>query len=280
MTNSVQCKCVTNVFRKMIGWKYAELLKEAGIDIPEEDVEKEEVSGGKVVYSCCGETEEEGGSDWTVEGMLVCWTCGKVLEMKQFVFEDPQEYPGQGSPLGSKSQHGPAPKRRIYKRLTHFKEHIRRYVGARFTPVPEEVMKELRSQNINTADRGCYEVVKQALKKLKKPKLYKEIFTIIYDLGGTAPKIDHIIKELYDQYSAFDHYFEQLRESTKRKNGISFYMVLDMMLKEQGYESAYDFPYLKNEELQDKVREIFKHIRKEQRDDAIKFPEISREYSN
>lgn len=247
-----------------IGWQYAELLKSVGIELNAEEIDEKPKIDLKIRYICCDE-----GNAWTREGMLICWKCGKVLNEKLLIDEE-LEYPEYGKPLGHKSRLGPVDKPRVYKRLIHFKEHIRRYVGARFTPVPDSIMEEIRKLNINTDDPKCYFTIKQALKQLKHPKLYKEIFTIIYDLGGHRPKIDSIIPDLYEQYKQFDIYYEQIKQECRRKNGVSYYMILDLMLKELGHESYYEFPYLKNEELQDDVLEIFKHIRKEQKKDAVK----------
>jgi hypothetical protein len=261
----------------MIKWQYAELLAEIGVKIPETEIEKPPEPELIMRYECCNKQAIEVGA-WNKDGMFVCWECGKVIEEQMFVFEENPEYGGDGKPLGSKSQYGPVPKRRIYKRLTHFKEHIRRYVGARFTAIPEDLITKLKTFNIDLEDKNCYTVIKTALKKLKYPKLYKEIFTIIYLLGGKRPKIEPLIPKLYEQYKAFDFYYEQIREELNRKNGISFYMVLDMMLKELDHSPFYNLPYLKDPELQDKVLEIFTRIRQEQKDDATKFSKISRKY--
>jgi hypothetical protein len=257
-----------------IGWQYADLLKECtGIDIcSKEGVESKPADKPPepVVYKCCGKYAFE-VADINKDGMLTCWECGKVLEMKLYVLQE-DEYGDDGKPLGSKSQYGPIPKKRVYKRITHFREHVRRYVGARFTNIPEDVIEAIRDNtSVDVQSPTCYNDVKKALKQLKEPKLYKEIFTIIYELGGTAPKIDHIIQNLYDNYAAFDYYYEQIRKDTGRKNGISYYMVLDMMLKEMGYTPYYELPYLKDEELRQKVLDIFLRIRQEQNVDATRF---------
>lgn len=253
----------------MIKWQYAELLLETtGVDIRNQ-VDYVETNPShpnlnqipeKVVYTCCGKQEWEIGHV-NKESMLACWQCGKILEEKHTYILEEDEYPDDGKPLGSKSQYGPLPKRRIYKRITHFKEHIRRYVGARFTPVPADIMAKLRTLNLNVNDKNCYQYVKEALRALKRPKLYKEIFTIIYELGGKAPKIDHLITRLYSMYKSFDYYYDYLRARLKRKNGISYYMILDLMLKDLGAPAYYTLPYLKDEELQQKVLTIFAHIK-------------------
>lgn len=257
-----------------INWQYAELLKEStGIDITGDagvQGKPEEKPPEPVVYKCCGKWAYE-VADLNKESMLTCWECGKVLEMKLYVLQE-DEYGDDGKPLGSKSQYGPIPKKRVYKRITHFREHVRRFAGARFTDIPEEVIQSLKAnQDIRVEDVNCYDQVKKALKQLKRPKLYKEIFTIIYELGGRPPKIDHIINELYDKFKAFDYYYEQIRKDTGRKNGISYYMVLDIMLREMGCESYYTLPYLKDEELRLKVLRIFERVRQDQSVDAARF---------
>ncbi len=257
----------------MIGWQFAELLKErTGVDITNQqgvEVKPEDKPPEPFTYRCCGKWAYEVAEE-NRESMLTCWECGKVLEMNKYILQE-NEYGDDGKPFGSKSQYGPIPKKRFYKRITHFREHVRRYIGARFKDIPETVIAAMLENGVDVKSSDCYAQVKKVLKQLKQPKLYKEIFTIIYELGGAYPKIDGLIAELYDNFTAYDYYYEQIRSTLKRKNGVSYYMILDIMLREAGHVPFYKLPYLKDEELRGKVLEIFLRIREDQAVDACRF---------
>ena len=69
----------------MIGWQFAELLKEEmGVDITNQDtVERkpEDKPPEPFTYSCCGKWAYEVAEE-NRESMLTCWECGKVFSSK------------------------------------------------------------------------------------------------------------------------------------------------------------------------------------------------------
>lgn len=226
------------------------------IGIHETEYTEEPVINREIRYTCCDVVQE--GADH----MLTCWGCGKVFDIYNVVNEEEPDF--SGGPLGGRSQYSPLVKKRIYKRLTHFKEHVRRFLGARFTVISPEIINEISKEIPNLKDRQCYNKVKGVLKRLKRPKLYKEIFTIIYQLGGVKPTLKNV-DNIYQLYRNFDYYYAlKVRDGQiKRRNGISFYMMLDLFLKEMGHESYYEIPYLKDLELRSQVLEIFTQIKKD-----------------
>lgn len=241
-------------------WQYQELLEAIGIN---DHTFLPEPSRINILSCCSGDIRENKDS------MTSCWNCGRVLEIQKIVNEEEPTFT-PGVPLGAQSQYSPIKKKRVYKRLTHFKEHVRRFLGklsltfllgARFTPLPENILTAI-SKEVDIMSRDCYHQVKSALKKIGCPKLYKEIFTIIYKLGGIKSKVQDV-NTLYQMYTEFDYYYEQSRKTGNitRRNGVSFYMVLDLFLKELGYPSYYYLPYLKNEELQREVLRIISQLR-------------------
>ena len=219
----------------MIPWQYKSLLEAQGIFV---ETEPEPLSSRVIQYSCCDEIDEN------AEGMLSCFGCGKVFNIYKIVNEE-EPCHNFNTPLGASSHIAPQQKRRIYKRLTHFKEHVRRFLGARFTELPQELLDEIKKK-VDLQNRDCYNQVKAVLKQMKKPKLYKEIFTIIYKIGGVKSKFTQV-NEIYKLFSDYDYQFELMRQrgETNRHNGFSFYMLLDIFLKELGYESFYYLPCLK-----------------------------------
>ena len=117
-----------------------------------------------------------------------------------------------GEPYGSKSTQN-VTMYRPYHPLTHFREHLRRYMGERFQYIPEELLKDLRGK-IDPMHRDAFWHVKSELKSLRHKKykvqywdrgmrryyvkeyspqkFYKDIFSIILLLfrGNAKEKRD------------------------------------------------------------------------------------------
>lgn len=181
---------------------------------------------------------------------------GNTVDFSVYVFYNP--YTANGKPVGSANTLNFVPKRG-YKSLTHFKEHLRRYMGARFGKYPENLLAKLRGK-VNVADPNCYRDVQRLLKVNGFSKLYKEIFTIIYSLDGKRPKIDNrIFDACVTDFMWFQSRFRQMKKmsSTCRKNMPSMYVLLDILLRRHGHTPFYVIPKLKDEQLQANVMMVF-----------------------
>lgn len=151
-------------------------------------------------------------------------------------------------------------KKRFYAPVTHFKEHLRRYMGARFTGIPEHIVEGTKCVNVENPD--AYFEMKKRLKELKYPKLYKEIFTLIYMHGGHRPMIgnDMYQKCVYD-FNIIMKKFLGIRGDYKRHSMPCNYMLLDMLLKTNGHDTYYRFPHLKNDKCRERVLEIYSDLK-------------------
>lgn len=229
--------------------------------------------------TCCGEVEVN-----KPKGEYSCIRCGLVKEPYFIVQEEEPHYPAYNSHWGTKSAYSYS-KPRFYNPLTHFREHVRRYVGARFTDIPEALIKDLEELKITVLSPDAFNIVKEALKSLagkiytrdiynpqtkftktthqRSNQFYKDIFNIIYLLGGIQPKFTQF-DEIYQKYRELVYYFERTKTSLKRHNMPTNYMLLDILLQELGHTPYYKLPYLKNQELQNKVLQIFKQLRNDQ----------------
>jgi hypothetical protein len=190
----------------------------------------------------------------------------------------------ENTPWGMKSSYT-YKKRRFYNPLTHFKEHLRRYLGARFTLIPQELMADLRTMNLNVQHPEAYNTVKTALKSLRHKQyqtsrmnhhtkftehrvhrstnFYKDIFTIIYELGGQKPDFNNM-QQLYQKYKDLTYYFTRKKIQLARHNMPCNYMLLDILLRECDHTPHYNLPYLKNINLRDTVIHIFHQLRHDQ----------------
>jgi hypothetical protein len=152
-------------------------------------------------------------------------------------------------------------KKRFYAPLTHFKEHLRRYMGARFTEIPQQVLDGIKDLNFQHAD--AYFQVKARLKAMKMSKLYKEIFTLIYINGGRRPNIDNqTYEKCVADFKVIMQKFLGIRGDYQRHSMPCNYMLLDMLLRQNGHEPYYLFPYLKNDKCRDRVMEIYSDLKR------------------
>lgn len=203
--------------------------------------------------TCCNSTQ----NIVIRSGTYCCYSCGAVTDNYVYEWYQPQ-HKGNG-PLGCMNTMT-ITRKRFYSSLTHFKEHLRRYMGARFTVYGDEVVRMLRLQNIDVEDKDCYLNVQKALRKNGMRKLYKEIFTLIYALGGKNPKIDNkLFDDCVTDFKWLYEGFQQMKKSsnTRRKNMPSMYIILDLLLKRNGHTPYYNIPYLKDKDLQARVIMIY-----------------------
>ncbi len=235
----------------------------------------------KYILSCCGPIELN-----VRGGYYVCWSCGLIKDNQYIVQEEEPEKTrfscgGNQLSFGGNSSYM-YKKYRSYKPLTHFREHIRMYLGQRFKEIPVELINDLRKfSTINVNDRHAYSYVKDAMKSIrhnvysvqvwnyesrmletkhyKTPKFYKDIFAIIYTLGGQQPKIK-CIEEIVQTYKNLQFVFMKVRDEQNRHNMPSHFMVLDILLRMYGHIPFYELPYLKDYNSRHQAMKILQHL--------------------
>lgn len=250
---------------------YQEMLEAEGI-IPK-TIKPNEYIPNKYVISCCGPVELN-----PKEGMYVCWSCGLVKHMGYIVNEEEPVHCDAQTPYGSGSTYV-YKKYRPYKPLTHFREHLRRYLGQRFLYIPETLLDDLRGK-FDPLDRDAYMKVKKLMKQLgnkkyeieswdkemrrkvtkhyKAQKFYKDIFTIIYNLGGIQPKF-HLVNSILESYMKLQYEFEHHKSG--RHNMPSHFMILDILLKEHGHSPYYYIPHLKDQVSWEKAVCLYQRLK-------------------
>lgn len=211
---------------------------------------------------CCDDIVED-----VLNGMYVCCGCGKIIDDKMFIYYQPYQARNTFSnqhqrPVGSEG-HVTFVRKRFYQPLTHFKEHLRRYMGARFTEIPDDVVAEVARCLPNIAhDPDAHGKVKAILKRQGRTKLYKEIFTIIYMAGGKAPHLDtSVYLACIEDFKKLMYHFVRCRDQWKRYSMPSMYMLLDLLLHANGHRPFYNFPHLKNLKLREQVQMIYDELR-------------------
>lgn len=237
---------------------YAELLQGLDIHVPEECLEKEKVKLEPPIHGCNAPV-------YVRNGYAVCDACGLVLanemiDIQPSQYKHSKQYRHEGEKWLGADEDSYVARRRFYKPITHFRQHLRSYLYARDIKIPVSVLQELR-QVIDVNDRNAYTQVKKELKRLKQPKLYKDIFDIIYMLGGRKPQITPEQVDLMCNYFARWWYQYNVLERFGAHNTPSMFMLLDIILKEFGHEPYYFIPKLKNGKLRDRVYEIYEKVK-------------------
>lgn len=156
-------------------------------------------------------------------------------------------------------------RKRFYVPTTHFKEHLRRYMGARFTNIPQQLLDDIRKQ-INIDDPNAYFIVRKILKRLKLMKMYKEIFTIIYLCDGHRPNITNkLYQQCIHDFQLLMKKFMEIRETEfkGRHSMPSMYMLMHLLLLENGHEPYYILPQLKSQDCRDRVLFMYREIKQQ-----------------
>lgn len=255
---------------------YSELLQEhmnITINLPKVPLKQQ-----PNILKCCGPIELN-----EKEGNYACIKCGLVKDMYYIVNEEePCKY-NHGEPVGMHTSYS-YNKYREYKPLTHFREHLRRYAGQRFAVFPAELIKDVKDY-VDPLSPDAFHQVKHQLKQLgqkkynvkvydkqmrrwdmkqyKPQKFYKDIFSLIYELGGIQPNLHTIdLNAMFSMYKAICYQFRQMKikNSVSRKNMPSHYMLLDLMLRQYGHTPYYNIPELKDKDLRNSVLTIFNKL--------------------
>lgn len=252
-----------SIFNEML----AEYLNE---DLPF-DTEQIKTSLDELFCKYCQLPYEEWSS-----GEYGCWNCG-LLKNHQIISYHENDYAyernsfGKILPKGSKSQ-VTYTKHRGYNPLTHFKEHLRRYMGFRYCEDPDTKefktfpldLCQLVQTKVDLKNPNAYFEVRKVLKKYPKGnKYYKDVFQLIYETGGIRPSIDHkLFEKCVRRFMMFQSKFLRFREEYARHNLPCYYMILEFILKEFGHTPFYHLPHLKDELLAKKIYEIFNDVNK------------------
>ena len=241
--------------------KYAQLLLDhEGIIIPETGTTSLSPTTAKnQLHKCDAPTIELGG-------YVVCEGCGLVLEVDMIEKDPPARryhrlYRHEGTSvwLGS-DEDSYIPMKRFYKPLTHFRQHLRAYLFARSIPIPDDVIVHMK-ERVDIMGKDAYIRVKAELKSIKHQELYRDIFTIIYRLGGVKPTISpEQIDSMCNYFKRWYFHYNRMNRFGKH-NCPSVHMLLDIILKEFGHTPYYFIPSLKSAKLRQRVREIYDQVK-------------------
>ena len=241
-----------------------ELLKEYGIDV---DIPSPQTKQKSYVLECCGPVEEH-------SGMMSCINCGKVLQDKVLAkeFEPCFSFAYRHkdkSALGA-DEHSFLERKRYYKPLTHFRQHMNSYLGKRHRVIPEWLLNSLRHIDISKPD--AYIVIKKQLKEFRQACYYKDIYSILYQLGAPIPNFKHV-DVLEQEFKSWHYQFVKFNKFGKH-NTPTLLMLLHIFFERLNHKPFYTVPYLKSIKLRHRVFEIDKHILESRGDTTNDFANI------
>lgn len=203
---------------------------------------------------CC--LDENGSFSFvTYDGFPTCTLCGKVQTSFQHLDDSAITKPSFGELLGLNNGYvfvSP----RFYKPISHFREHLRRYMGANNVNLTKNQLDLLKSE-LDETDPKAYMILKDLLKKNNLPRQYKNIWSILYQLGGKIPDLtNNQFHGCLNLFKKFLIIFDKHKQLWKRKSIPSHYMLLNEFLVLVNHEKYYEFPVLKNEHLKKNVEFI------------------------
>ena len=230
---------------------------------------------------------------------IVCRSCGFVLSKINIKYELPFRNENSSGHATTNSGVCFVPEPRKYKQITNLKQQYKQYMGWTINAAPtckkynmgvkcsqynlykcpfshrcsycegshsatkcknKSWLKELK---FDKNDRQSYTKIRQQLRKLKMPWQYKNIYHIIYKLGGYAPR--HSVENQNDIIIALiviqNYYYDSLNKRSagvyKKRSLGSAKMLLDSVLKMLKMDPFYRLPSLKNQAANEKVKKFF-----------------------
>ena len=208
----------------------------------------------KPAMQCCLD-EYNNPSFITHDGFPTCTICSKVQIHFRELDDSTITKPTFGELLGMNNGYvfiSP----RFYKPISHFREHLRRYMGANQVQLNEDQWTYLKD-HLDETNIYAYMILKNLLKKLNLPRQYRNIWSILYKLGGKIPELSneqfHMCLNIFKKFLVV---YDQEKEKWNRKSIPSHYMLLNEFLQLVQHEKYYAFPELKNEVLKKNVQFI------------------------
>ena len=137
-----------------------------------------------------------------------------------------------------------------YKRLTHFTTHLAQVTGRLgIGGLPKGIIRRLRRSGVKPAEQGAYFRIRRLLKRWGYSSTeYRRIFAILKAMNGP------MIRLTYGTEMAMRRDFQHLCDmfdrrqplGGQRKNFLSYYLVVQLLLKKYKVKSYYTLPSIKD----------------------------------
>lgn len=144
-----------------------------------------------------------------------------------------------------------------YKRISHFREHLNRLQGCQFISIPDgiiTVVEETIHENQNECSKQLYFLVKETFRKKKYSQYNEHIHHLISQVQKQYLKISYEdYRSLCKIFQELEVMFNKKKNSTlnpffkQRKNLISYYLIVQLLLYIFHYHPRYKLPTLYDE---------------------------------
>lgn len=144
-----------------------------------------------------------------------------------------------------------------YKRISHFREHLNRLQGCQFISIPDEIIhfvKKTLDANLTNSQNQLYFIVKESLRKKKCSQYNEHIHYLISHVQKRYLEITYEdYRSLCKIFQELEVMFNKKKNTTineffkKRKNLISYYLIVQLLLYLFHYHPRYKLPTLYDE---------------------------------
>lgn len=214
---------------------YAEMLRELGIEVSDDEVLGEVLSGGDAEMAVEAAVEEE---------------------------ERPKMIPGFQHMQHMYRERDYVP----YRRVSHFVQMLDQTQGfpSGDREIGRDVLRLLRRKRVDPKHRMAYFRARRILKEngYSSPE-YRRIFWALREMGGPVPSVDgSLIVRMQKDFEGLSKAFDVWRaRKTGRKNFPSYYLIVQLMFKKYGVKSFYELPSIKDRKKFDKLMSMYRELR-------------------
>lgn len=136
-----------------------------------------------------------------------------------------------------------------YSRLTHFIAHLTQLTGRiGIDGLPKGLIRRLRRSGVKPTEDTAYFRIRRLLRKwgYSSPE-YRKIFAILKAMGGPVPSIPYRVEiQMRQDFIKLAELFDQHRPlGTDRKNLLSYYLVIQLLLQKYRIKCFYKLPSIK-----------------------------------
>ena len=135
-----------------------------------------------------------------------------------------------------------------YKRMTHFIQHCVQVTGRNWSPELQPIVRRLKKAGVKVKDPMAYFRVRRLLKKwgFTSPH-YRTIFALLKQMGGEVVAVPYKYEmALRQDFERLCAAFDESRSIHGRKNFLSYYLVVQLLLDKYKIRSFYKLPSIKD----------------------------------
>jgi hypothetical protein len=152
----------------------------------------------------------------------------------------------------------------VYKRLTHFKEHLRRLQGLEIVTWPSELLKLARKYPYNWKDPNMYEQCRSWMKRVGiARKYYEHIFLLARLMGGYQITVPNYLeyKWVYN-FPKWDRLFQYYYGTTHtgKRNFPRYHVLFHVLFTAGNLDPVYKLPSISEKRFSELYAQLYEII--------------------